>query len=172
MTFQEIPGTTSPEQLDIVSRLSYSVPNDGWIVEVGCYCGRQSIVLGRSKHKSVLLTCIDIFPESGTDYIFRDWKNTTEYIANIEPVRMTSPPAIIFNMNYSVTKPIDLLVIDLNDVYINLLFWSAFVGINSKIAIHTYNDSVLQQEVVKFARNHTNFNHIDESCTSVLERVS
>jgi len=171
MTFQDIPGTTSPDQLELVSKLSYEVPKNGWIVEVGCYCGRQSIVLGRAKDDSVLLTCVDEFPEWNGDYGFSDWVETTAYLKNVEPLRAKSP-ILISNMVLSVSKQIDLLVIDFNDILPSLLFWGEFVGSGGKIVIHTYGDNELTDVVDQYLATRTEFKmHIGTENSMVLVRL-
>ena len=164
MDFQEIPGMTSPVQLDLVSRLCYNVPENGWIVEIGCYCGRQSLVIGRSKKDSILLSCIDYFPNEDYD----DWKEYTSYLKNVEAVKTKSPLGL---SNVMFSKLINLLIIDLNDIYDNLIYWHKFVEINGCIVVHTYEYEDLFQEVDKFLKNHTNFSHNDLGYTSILTRI-
>jgi len=137
-----IPGTTTDDQLKIVTILSSKVPQDGWIVEVGCLHGRQSVHICEYKDTSVMLTCIDPFPESSTtehniSYTKMDWINNTKSYNNVNMVRGLSPPNIAF---LQFEKQVDLVILDINDVLDSLDFWNTHLKSGGTIVVHTYNE--------------------------------
>lgn len=62
-----IPGWTSPSDLTVLHKLAGLVPQNGSIIEIGCFLGRSTDALFYGKHPSVEMTVIDTFQSSG-DY--------------------------------------------------------------------------------------------------------
>ena len=60
-----IPGWTSERELVILSTLASLVPENGGIVEVGCFLGRSTTALYTGKKQSVSMDIIDNFNNSG-----------------------------------------------------------------------------------------------------------
>jgi len=91
-----IPGWNDVRSLTTLGELAATVPEDGWIFEIGSYCGRASYVLGSNKRPSVTLTCSDNFPDApqvvpkgingdeGTHYNHFTFMRTVENIPNVE----------------------------------------------------------------------------------------
>ena len=145
----KIPGTTAEEQRQLASKLASEVTEDGWIIEVGSFHGRQTVAMVESKSDSVQLTCIDTFPfeQSLThvnhrfwkDYCLGDWQNNTSHLKNTGSVMCISPPDI---PNISFTKEVDLLVFDIDWIMTSNLFWDRCIKIGGKFLIQTYEESI------------------------------
>jgi hypothetical protein len=159
----EIKGTTTDEQIELASLLAANVRQRGWIVEVGCFRGRQTVALGEAKHPSVLLTCLDPFPVvtniySAYKYTEQEWKDNTKHLTNIEQVRGYSPINI---SNIAFTKQVDLVTIDMDDVADSLNFWKPFVHKGGKILVHTYNEGGIfpniEEVVMEFVKKNPVF---------------
>jgi len=155
-----ILGTTTDEQLSTVATLTRAVPDEGWIVEVGCFRGRQSVHIAEHKHDSVMLTCIDPFPdvpttEQGVSYTKMDWINNTKGHNNVNMVRGLSPLNIAF---LQFEKSPDLVILDLNDVLDSLDFWNIHLRVGGSIVVHTYNVGgifpKIEETVIAYANSH------------------
>lgn len=146
-----IVGFSSVWALNIIGREAKKVKPSGWIVELGSYCGRSSFVLGKNKHPSVKLTCVDQWPVTPTpvpieDYVYgnvntsfnySEFLNNTAGIENIETLTCTLPLEVSY-LEFS--KKIDLLFIDLyqdHDLYVNQLsYWYRFMAQPSTIVVN------------------------------------
>lgn len=160
-----IVGYSSIWALSIIGREAKFVRPNGWIVEIGSFCGRSSYVLGKNKHESVKLTCVDNWPISpneipDSEFVFgninscfnySEFKNNVQSIKNLETFRCTLP-LNLSNMQFSVD--IDLLFFDLypeHDLYINqLLYWHKFMANGSKIIVNDYSSN--RNAVEEFCR--------------------
>ena len=149
----DIPGWSDAAKLTKLANLAREVPKDGWIVEVGSFCGRSAYAMGHNKHASTKLTCFDKFPDapeqipdtcfgdkSGT-YSYEIFLNNTRGIPNLETVRMYMP----LNLEYlSFKKKIDLLFIDCIHTYeavkSDIDTWSKFVKKDGIIVFDDYFD--------------------------------
>lgn len=168
-----IEGTTLDEQLAVAKVLAEGVPEQGWIIEVGCFKGRQSVVLGKHKSDTVLLTCLDPFPDmpdTGAMYVYSgsDWLKNTQSLTNVEMAKGYSP----INMKHvTFAKGASLVVIDMNAVRESLDFWKRFVVVGGKFLVHTYNEGGVFPEieniVTDFASENINFT-IDNLHYSVI----
>jgi hypothetical protein len=146
-----IVGFSSIWALNVIGREAKKVKPNGWIVELGSYCGRSAFVLGKNKHPSVKLTCVDNWPGPPTpvpieDYVYgnvntsfnySEFLNNTAEIENLETLRCMLP----LNMSYlGFSKKIDLLFVDLypdHDLYINQLsYWHRFMAQGSTIIVN------------------------------------
>lgn len=56
-----IPGWVTGRELTILSTLAGYVPENGSILEIGCFLGRSTSALYNSKHSSVTLDVVDCF---------------------------------------------------------------------------------------------------------------
>lgn len=157
----DIPGWTSEQCLTMLAKEAASVPDNGWIVEIGSMCGRSSYALGMNKDPSVTLTCIDPFPfdehllDSGIygnvgngKYSFNNFQDNTACIDNLEVLRMFSPPTC---SAMSFTKPIDLLWIDgghaYHEVMADINFWYPLVKPGGVIIFDDYEANQFQEVV-------------------------
>jgi hypothetical protein len=57
----KIPGWMSEKELEILFTLAGYVPENGSILELGCFLGRTTHTLYRGKHQSVDMTVVDTF---------------------------------------------------------------------------------------------------------------
>lgn len=151
-----IVGYSSIWTLSIIGREAKSVKPNGWIVEIGSFCGRSTYVLGKNKHDSVKLTCVDNWPGPPSEipdsefvfgninscFNYSEFRNNVHSIKNLETLRCTLP-LNLSNMRFSVG--IDLLFFDLypdHDLYVNqLLYWHRFMGDGSKIIVNDYSSN-------------------------------
>ena len=113
-----IPGWNDVRSLTTLGEYANDVKDNGWIFEIGSYCGRASYVLGSNKHPSVLLTCSDNFPDApvpvpkgingdeGTHYNHFTFIKMMEDITNLEVMWGKAP---LFSKYCTFTKSIDLL---------------------------------------------------------------
>lgn len=175
-----IKTTLDEHQAEIAIEAAAGAPQGGWIVEVGCYHGRGTVLLGEAKHSSVLLTCIDPFPESPifedcdrfifSDYSVKDWDRNTKHLTNVERVRGFSPINISF---ISFSRQPDLIVIDLNKVHESLSFWDRFLAPGGKFLVHTYYPSAgfpeVFDQVKTFLKYHA-YQLDDRDCSVILTK--
>lgn len=176
-----IKTTLDEHQAEIASEAAAGVPQGGWIVEAGCYHGHGTVLLGEAKHPSVLLTCIDPFPESQmfedndryifSDYSVKDWGRSTRHLVNVECVRGFSP----INISYiSFSRKVDLVVIDLNRVHDSLSFWDRFIAPGGRFLVHTYYPNAgfpeVFDQVKTFLKYHT-YSLDDRDCSVILTKI-
>lgn len=57
----DIPGWMRPEDLAVLYKLAGQVPENGSIIEFGCFLGRSTDALHKGKKQSVSLTVVDSF---------------------------------------------------------------------------------------------------------------
>lgn len=175
----EIDGFLTHEAASIVETYVKNVPDNGWIIEVGCFKGRQSNFIANKKKESVLLSCIDPFPDNLVhfddsrtyqNYMFGDWTTNMTGFKNVEPVRGLSPFKI---SHISFTKQPNLIIFDVDNIIESLIFWHAHLSKNSVILVHTYNYEhsriVLQVEV--FA-NQYGYQYSQDGMVAILSRTS
>lgn len=139
---------TTSSQHKITFSTASAVPKDGWIVEIGCWRGYSTVILGDAKDPSVLLTCIDPFPSTSVPketenglypgYSLDEWKKNTQDIPNLEYIRGFSP-ADLFNVPF--TKPPNVVMIDLKQISESLIFWDKLMVSGGKFLVHTYYPS-------------------------------
>jgi len=113
-----IPGWNDVRSLTTLGELASTVQKDGWIFEIGSYCGRASYVLGSNKKPSVTLTCSDNFPDApqpvpkgingdeGTHYNHFTFMRTVEDVPNVEVLWGKAP---LFPRFATFEKTIDIL---------------------------------------------------------------
>lgn len=142
--WQAIDGFLSEVDARTLMPLIQAVKEDGWIIEIGSFKGRQSSFIAENKKPSVRLSCIDPFPDklvhfddsrTYQNYMFSEWMRHLEGYPNVESVRGISP----FNISFlAFTKTPDLIIFDVDSVYDSLVFWSQFSDVNTRFVIHTY----------------------------------
>ena len=171
---------TTPDQHNAAAEIASAAPTGGWIIEVGCWLGYGTIILGESKDPSVLLTCIDPFPsedvpketESGlyAAYSFDEWKKNTQDIPNLEYIRGFSP-ADLFDVPF--TKNPDVVVIDLKQITESLIFWDKLMVSGGKFLVHTYYPSFgftdLIDEITEFLKTRP-YRLEDLDCSAILTK--
>lgn len=152
--WRKIEGFINEKTADIVQSFVHAVPENGWIVEVGCYKGRQSALIASSKKESVRLSCIDPFPDTHIafddsqtyrGYTITDWSSHMHRYPNVEAVRGFSPFPISF-LQFS--RSPDLLILNIDRAYESLVFWEPHLKPDCPILIHTYSeehDRILKQ---------------------------
>lgn len=157
--WQKIDGFLTEEDAIAIAPYIQGVGENGWIIEVGCFKGRQSLFIADHKKDSVLLSCIDPFPDNFINYddsrtyknyMFYNWQENIKTAKNVEAVRSISP----FNISYlSFSKIPDLIILDVDSVFNTLLFWSRYVDSRTVFLVHTYrheHDRIASQlEVAK-----------------------
>lgn len=67
---KDIPGWMSIQDLNILQTLAGYVPENGSILEIGCFLGRSTTALYAGKHDSVKLEVVDTFEYNETYSIF------------------------------------------------------------------------------------------------------
>ena len=73
----DIPGWTSVTKLEYLANMANGVPDEGWIFEVGTFCGRSAFVLAANSLPSVKITCVDIWHSNhGESLVSENYKNT------------------------------------------------------------------------------------------------
>ena len=123
---ESIPGWSDVNKLRYLAKLATRVPEDGWIVEIGSFCGRSAYALGMNKKQSVKLTCFDQFPyqpqsipnscygDLSMNYCYEAFLHNMREVENLETGRIIMPLKIDF---LSFTKQIDLIFIDCVHTY-------------------------------------------------------
>lgn len=152
--WRNIEGFIDDKTAVIVQHCVQEVPPGGWIVEVGCFKGRQSALIATYKAESVLLSCIDPFPDTHIafddsqtyrGYTIADWNSHMHHYPNVEAVRGFSP----FPISYiQFSRVPDLLVLNIDRAYESLVFWEPHLGSRSVILVHTYkheHERILEQ---------------------------
>lgn len=152
----DLPGYSTIWTLNIIGREAKMVKNGGWIVEIGSYCGRSSYVIGKNKHPSVCLTCIDAWPSHPTPihdngyaygniaacFNYSSFLDNMATIENFNSLRCTLPIDLPY-LDFS--KKIDLLFFDLehhHDFYPSQLsYWHRFMNNDSKIMLNDYRSN-------------------------------
>lgn len=72
-----IPGWTTVEKLSLLASYAQKVPANGWIFEVGTFCGRSAFALAANSDSTVKVTCVDgWWFEHGTRFVGQHYKNT------------------------------------------------------------------------------------------------
>jgi len=151
--WQTIDGFLSEQDAMVLAPLIQAVKEDGWIIEIGSFKGRQSSFIAENKKASVRLSCIDPFPDklvhfddsrTYQNYMFSEWRQNLEGFANVEAVRGFSP----FNISFlSFSKIPDLIIFDVDAVFDSLVFWMRFTNSSTRFVIHTYKHE--HQKIVK-----------------------
>lgn len=142
--WQTIDGFLKEEDANHIGSAVRAVGEHGWIIEIGCFKGRQSRFIAENKKESVMLSCIDPFPDklvhfddsrTYQNYMFHEWQQNLEGFKNVEAVRSISP----FNISYiSFAKVPDVVIFDVDEVYKSLQFWLRFSDKNTQFIVHTY----------------------------------
>ena len=110
------------------------------IVEIGCYKGRSANAI--APHTNGILTCVDIWSESGTDGWYYDvfMENTKEY-KNIVPVNHSSIYAA--RMFQGLGKTFDMIFIDAaHDEYnfpLDIVAWRPLLRPGGILCGHDYS---------------------------------
>ncbi len=178
-----IEGTTNKEQLELIASEASKVQEHGWIVEIGAYLGRQTVALGDAKHPSVDLTSCDYFLDVklnesietyvATNYNFSAWQQNTNHIDNLDFLRGESP---ISSNKFMPIKSPDLVVIDINMVFENLVFWDKYSKVGTTFIVNTYkhfDQEHLIADVYKFLDLcYNKYVHEDKHYSSVLRRIA
>lgn len=122
----EIPGWSSEAKLLKLAELASNVPENGWIVEVGSFCGRSAYAMGMNKRDDVKLTCFDMFPDTASAipetchgdkrrmYSYHEFCKNTANVVNLESIRAYMPIKIEY---LSFTHEVDILFIDCVHTY-------------------------------------------------------
>lgn len=149
----EIPGWSSEKKLEKLASLAAGVNENGWIVEVGSFCGRSAYAMGMNKPASTKLTCFDMLPDIGQPipescygdrnrmYCYYEFARNTAQIPNLEVMRAHMPLKLEY---LSFTKPIDLLFIDCVHTYEavkdDIDAWYKFMSPGGTIVFDDYFD--------------------------------
>lgn len=150
---ESIPGWSDKRKLEKLAELASAVPPNGWIVEVGSYCGRSAYAMGMNKDDTVKLTCFDKFPDEyiainetcrgdkTSLYSYHHFLQNTSEVVNLEAVRAYVP----INIEYlQFTKQIDLLFIDCIHTYeavkADIAMWYRFMKPQGVIIFDDYFD--------------------------------
>ena len=85
MTFKtNIPGWMTDADLSVLYKLASLVPDNGSILEVGCFLGRSTSALYAGKKKSVSLTVVDTFQtHTGYDTDYDIFKERISEVGNV-----------------------------------------------------------------------------------------
>jgi predicted O-methyltransferase YrrM len=148
-----IPGWSSEKKLEKLAVLAGEVPYNGWIVEVGSFCGRSAYAMGMNKPNNVKLTCFDMFPDQPQEipdtclgdrsrpYSYQEFLRNTGEVVNLETVRAYMPLNVEY-LNFS--KKIDLLFIDCVHTYEavrdDINTWHRFMAKDGIIVFDDYFD--------------------------------
>ena len=149
-----IPGWNVEKKLCALADHAANVKENGWIVEVGTFCGRSSYTLGSNKDESVLLTSIDPFVGienmptqhirgdiSKIDYSEEGWWNVMHGIPNVELLRAWSPYSFC-SKNLTFSKKADMILYDASHeyrcTYLSLDYWYKHLRDGGIMAIDDY----------------------------------
>jgi predicted O-methyltransferase YrrM len=94
-TNTSIPGWMFEKELNILSKLAGFVPNNGAILEVGCFLGSSTTALYKGKHSSVSMDVIDNFNMLHSEKFFD---------ISIEKMRFVSGSNDLFNAAKEIAK--------------------------------------------------------------------
>lgn len=152
--WDKIEGFLSLHDANVIASYIKDIGDSGWIVEIGCFKGRQSAFIAENKKESTVLSCIDPFPDklihfddsrTYRNYMFFEWQDNVKSFANVEAVRSISP----FNISFlGFSKSPDLVIFDVDAVFDSLVFWDKFSNHKTKFIVHTYkneHDRITQQ---------------------------
>jgi precorrin-6B methylase 2 len=110
-TIKLVDGSLTNGDIQILHKLSKDVPENGVIVEIGCYYGKSSCLIFLSKHESVKMYSIDNFSgterDQSSDQYEKMVKNMVAFNFYPRLIHGTSECANLFENN-----SIDLLFID------------------------------------------------------------
>lgn len=113
---QDIRGALSRGDMEILYHLATQIPENGMLVEVGCYYGKSTHILYKSKKNSVLMYSIDKFVGTVIDPAVQQYEILINNMSNksFYPRIMhgDSDAAIFFDDN-----SIDLIFIDADHSY-------------------------------------------------------
>jgi predicted O-methyltransferase YrrM len=152
MTFQHIwelsrhiAGSFEKEEAELVYDTAKSYGGKANLVEIGCYCGRSSSVLGLlARSNGADFVTMDNFitpPPPGVEDVFAKFTENMEKVgANYKIMKMPSQEAA---KKYK--KAIDFLFVDGSHSYHDLAddinLWVPKVRVGGKIAFHDYHSS-------------------------------
>jgi|JI10StandDraft_1071094.scaffolds.fasta_scaffold608282_1 predicted O-methyltransferase YrrM len=178
-----IPGWSSIDKLEMLAEFASQVPDDGWIVEVGSFCGRSAYAMGMNKKDSVTLTCFDLFPlhphlthsdfgDQTKPYWYDEFVSNTNEVINLEAVRILTP----INCKYmSFSKKINLIFIDCVHSYeavkSDIAFWRRFMADDGVIVFDDYFDMFpgCIQAVDEFIAEYNLASEIGPSCSMIVK---
>lgn len=175
--WRDIEGFINEECAAVVEKLVSKVPENGWIIEIGCYKGRQSALIAAQKKSSVLLSCIDPFPDTFIsfddsqtykNYTYSDWLSNLQGYPNVEPVKGFSP----FNISFiQFSRSPDLIIFNVDRIYDSLNFWNSHLHPAGHFLIHTYNyeHSRITDQLESFLKTN-NYSCETMGALSILER--
>jgi len=147
-----IPGWLSPGQERCLYDLAAGLPNDGRILEIGCYLGRSSAAIasacrGTSKH----IFCMDTFCGNDSDFVNGENSISWEgddffgvYDANLRKAGLRSFVTPLRGMSHDLVacwcEPLDMLFIDAGHEYEDVLrdveLYFPFVKQGGIVALH------------------------------------
>ena len=148
-----IPGFMSESELQIICEIAATVPENGVIVELGCYKGRSSVAWASSCHPSVKVYCIDMFtpPDLSEPSFYEEFLNNTKHLNNIIPIKGLCPILLDY--------PGDQIDIFFNDAthsnpydWNNIDYFRKYVKPGGLLMGHDYNDPAWPDVMVNVAK--------------------
>lgn len=136
----DIPGLITERELMLIEEMAAQVPENGVIVELGCYKGRSSVAWASSCHPSVKVYCIDIFTiiDLSEPCFYDEFIENTKHLPNLIPLKGLCPILLDY--------PGDQIDIFFNDAihynpydWNNIEYFRKFMKPNGLIVGHDYN---------------------------------
>lgn len=140
MTNSNIHGYMNERELEIIAEKAAEVPENGVIVELGCYKGKSSVAWASSCHPSVKVYCIDMFtpPDLSEPSFYDEFIENTKHLPNIIPLKGLCPILLDY--------PGDQIDIFFNDAthynpydWNNIEYFRKFIKKGGLIMGHDYN---------------------------------
>jgi MMP 1-O-methyltransferase len=160
-----VEGWTTPDELISLGKISWDLPHNAKIVEIGSFLGRSSIIISGSRKMkgSGILHCIDPFDASGEEYSVQTYKNIerqsvltlrSRFDQHIRQSELEAWVKVHAGTAESVaigwTEPIDMLFLDGDQspdgVRSAYDLWSPFLKPGGVIAIHNSGDRVYDSD--------------------------
>ncbi len=135
-----IQGLMNERELEIIAEVASQVPENGVIVELGCYKGLSSVAFASACHPSVKVYCIDMFtpPDLSEPSFYDEFIENTKHFPNIIPIKGVCPILLDY--------PGDMIDIFFNDAthynpydWNNIEFFRKFIKPGGLLMGHDYN---------------------------------